>query len=279
MTTFLKELQTKQLITPPKWLVDNTVYLTRMGSVAYGVSTNLSDADVYGVVVPPLEYLFPHLRGEVFGFGKQQQRFNCWQEHHVNSGSVQYDFSVYNLVDYLTLLMDCNPNMIDSLFTEEEDVLHTSPVAKLMRDNRKLFLHKGAYYKFCGYAHSQWAKMRNKRGHDNPNRNHSIQTYGFDVKYGYHLVRLAQECMQILSTKDLNLKKDPQLMLDVRAGKVSLDELEAWFKDYEKQLESAFHKSTLPDKPNEPAVKKLLVSCLEEFYGDEFKKVGLKVNF
>lgn len=38
---------------PPGWLCDNLCYETMMGSVAYGVSSDSSDMDVYGICVPP----------------------------------------------------------------------------------------------------------------------------------------------------------------------------------------------------------------------------------
>jgi hypothetical protein len=38
-----------------------------MGSVAYCVSSDTSDVDVYGWSIAPKDDLFPHLRGEVPG--------------------------------------------------------------------------------------------------------------------------------------------------------------------------------------------------------------------
>jgi len=77
----LQRLDKKNLIHPPKWLIDNTHYLTLMGSLAYGCQTDSSDNDVYGFCIPPKEDIFPHLKGEIFGFGKQKQRFEQYQEH------------------------------------------------------------------------------------------------------------------------------------------------------------------------------------------------------
>jgi len=51
----LQELKSQNLIHPPKFLVGNTQYLTRMGSEAYGVSIDSSDVDIYGFTIPPKE--------------------------------------------------------------------------------------------------------------------------------------------------------------------------------------------------------------------------------
>ena len=59
--------------------------------------------------------------------------------------------------------MENNPNMIDSLFTPINCVLYSSKIADLVRDNRQLFLHKGAWFKFKNYSFSQLHKMKNKK--------------------------------------------------------------------------------------------------------------------
>ena len=45
----IQKLEKKQLIHPPKWLANNTIYLTYMGSVCYGTNTEESDIDIYGI--------------------------------------------------------------------------------------------------------------------------------------------------------------------------------------------------------------------------------------
>jgi hypothetical protein len=58
--------------------------------------------------------------------------------------------------------MENNPNAIDSLFTPDFCVLHITRVGQMMREQRNLFLHKGCWHKFKGYAHSQLHKMEIK---------------------------------------------------------------------------------------------------------------------
>jgi uncharacterized protein len=81
MPSTVRQLQDKQLISPPTWLADNIHYETIMGSMAYGVSSDTSDCDIYGFAIPPKEMVFPHLAGEIFGFGRQKKRFDQWQQH------------------------------------------------------------------------------------------------------------------------------------------------------------------------------------------------------
>lgn len=67
----------------PSWLPNNVMNIIIMGSAAYGVSIPDSDLDLYGFVIPPKDYIFPHLRGDIPGFGTPGPSFNQWQKHHV----------------------------------------------------------------------------------------------------------------------------------------------------------------------------------------------------
>lgn len=76
----LKKLSRRKVIQPPSWLPDNTHYLCVMGSVAYGVSTDTSDMDIYGWCIPPKSYIFPHTAGYIGGFD-EIPKFDQWQQH------------------------------------------------------------------------------------------------------------------------------------------------------------------------------------------------------
>lgn len=269
----LQELEAKNLIHPPKWLSSNTQYLTIMGSLAYGVSSDSSDMDIYGWCIPKKELVFPHISGEIPGFGKQIQRFEQWQQHHIKDQSAlsgkgqEYDFSVYSIVKYFQLCMDNNPNMIDSLFVPQTAILHISQIGNMVRENRKMFLHKGSWHKFKGYAYSQLHKMKSK----NPEgkRKELIDLHGYDVKFAYHVIRLISECEQILVEGDLDLQEKGRRehMKAIRNGEVSQEDIERWFQDKEKQLEKLYHESKLQYKPDESKIKNLLLDCLEQHYG------------
>ncbi len=274
----LDKLQEKGLIKPPDWLISNTHYLTIMGSNAYGYSASNSDLDIYGFCIPKKEMVFPHLAGHIQGFGKQQQKFDEFQQHHIfdqeaNKGKGQeFDITVFGIVKYFQLLMDNNPNVIDSLFVRLEEILHISQVGNLVRDNRKLFLHKGSWHRFKGYAFSQWKKIRDLNRVESK-RKAIIDAYGYDVKFGSHLVRLLLEVEQILTEYDLDLKRNSDILKSIRRGEWTLEQLESWFFAKEKSLEVVYNESKLPWGPNEDAIKELLLKCLEHHYGNLEKAI------
>jgi predicted nucleotidyltransferase len=265
----VQELKEQGLLDCPTWLPDATTYLTITGSTAYGVSTDNSDLDMVGLCMPPLEVVFPHTKGIIVGFGNQGERFGDWQLHHVKSqdGLTEYDFTIYNIVKFFELCMGMNPNMVDVLFTPEDCLIHTSKVSEIVRANRKLFLHKGAWHKFKGYAFSQMKAIKGSQRQSNEKRKALTEKYGYDVKYGYHVVRLMLEVEQILSEGDLDLRRNVAVLNAIRGGEWSLDQLQAYFAEKEVSLERVYEDSKLPYGPDEGALRAVLLTCMEEHYG------------
>ena len=266
----LQKLSKQGLISPPKWLLANCPYLTIMGSDAYGVSSSSSDLDIYGFCIPPKHLVFPHLGGEIPGFGHQIQKFEVWQEHHVKSPDkdVTYDFAVYGIVRYFQLCMDNNPNMINSLFTPRRCVIHSTAIAEHVRESRKLFLHKGSWHKFKGYAYSQMSKIVNKDNASNPQRAETIKQFGYDLKFAYHVVRLMCEVEQIMVEGDLDLERNREQLKSIRRGEWTIEQLQDYFTKKELALEETYANSKLPHGPDQEAIKQILLDCLEMHYGN-----------
>lgn len=275
MLDVLKKLNQEAKIHPPPWLIDNTQYMCMIGSVAYGVTDVGSDVDVYGWCVPKKEMVFPHLAGDIEGFGKQKKRFSQWQEHHVKSldGNRVYDFSVYSIVKFFSLCMDNNPNMLDALFVPQRCVLHMTPIAGMVRENRRVFLHKGAWPKFKGYAYSQLHKIRTKNPEKGSKRASNVEKFGYDVKFAYHVVRLMLQIEQILVECDLDLERNREVLKAIRRGEWAESDIFEFFKQKEKSLEVAYNSSKLPWGPQENDIKTLLLDCLEHVFGDLSKAV------
>jgi predicted nucleotidyltransferase len=251
---------------PPSWLPDNLCYETMMGSVAYGVSSDTSDMDVYGICMPPKHVVFPHLAGEITGFGRQVKRFETWQEHHVAARGKLWDFQIYGVVKFFQLAMENNPNVIDSMFTPRRCVLSSTSIGEYIREHRTEFLHKGAWHKFKGYAYSQLNKIRTKT--PSGGRAELVEKYGYDVKFAYHVVRLLLEVEQILVSCDIDLERDREQLKAIRRGEWTLDQLDQWAQDKENQLEALYHTSTVRYEPDEPLLRRHLLHCLEHHYGD-----------
>jgi predicted nucleotidyltransferase len=271
----LQELEAKGLIKPPSWLSSNCHYISIVGSTAYAAQdTNGGDSDwdIMGICTPRKEVIFPHLAGVIKNFGYQGEEFNEWQQHKVFDKDAlgghgrEYDFAIYNIVKFFDLLMNNNPTVIDSLFTPRECILHITEVGNMIRDNRKLFLSKKCWARYKGYAMSQLHKMAGKKR--SGKRKIIQEEYGWDLKFGMHLVRLLYEAEMILSEGDIDLRRHKEHLKSIRRGDMSESDVRKWAADKERQLEEVFTKSKLQEEPNENEIKTLLVNCLEHHYGN-----------
>lgn len=263
----LNKLEKLGIIKPPDFLISNTHYLTLMGSHAYQVWTKDSDYDIYGFCIPKKEIIFPHTAGYIAGFGTKPNGFEQWLASHVIDPNTdkEYDITVYNIIKYFQLVMENNPNMIDSLFTSEDCVLHATQIGRLVRDNRHIFLHKGCWHKFRGYSFAQWKKI--KKEHPIGKRAELVEKYGWDIKFGYHLIRLLDECVEILEEGNLTLGRNAEYYKAIRAGAIPLTEVEKRFYALQETLEKLYHESKLQYQPDESKIKNLLLKCLEIHYG------------
>ena len=279
----VRHLTENKLIRPPAWLPDNCAYLTIMGSIAYGVAdTNdpefQSDFDLYGFCIPPKDVIFPHLKGAILGFGEYKSglprsHFQQFQQHHVHDPSARggkgrdYDLTIFSVVKYFQLCLECNPNVIDSLFAPEWAVQHSTQIGQLVRENRKLFLHQGIWDKFQGYAYSQVHKMRTKEPQKGSKREALREKFGYDVKFGYHVVRLLNEAEQLLLEGDLDLLRSKEQLKAIRRGEWTEQDIFDYFENKRKELEDVRSRSVLPAAPRREEIRELLLQCLESHYG------------
>lgn len=278
MSSRLKEVYSKGLIHPPKWLPANLHYEVITGSVSYGVSEDTSDMDIVGFCIPEKNMIFPHLSGEIMDFGTQKQRFGVWQEHHIVDvdKNQEYDFSVYSIVKFFNLLMENNPNMCDIIFTPQRCVLFATKIAQHVRDNRKMFLHKGSSIKFSKYAFSQLKKLEGGANRSNPKRKETVEKYGMDLKFAYHVVRLLLQCEQILVEHDLDIERNSEILKSIRRGEWDIGMIKDWFTTKERAMQELYVSSSLQHSPNEEAIKRLLIECLEMHYGSLSNAVVMK---
>lgn len=102
---------------------------------------------------------------------------------------------------------------------------------------------------------------------DEGSRNEGAKIAGYDLKFGYHVVRLMLQVEQILLEGDLDLTRNAEVIKAIRRGEWSKQRVKGFFEQKERQLEEAYADTKLPYKPREEEIRTLLLSCLEEHYG------------
>ncbi len=123
------------------WLGARTLFLTRHGSHAYGLATPESDLDLKGFAVPPRPYYY--------GFA---QRFEQAEVR-------EPDAVVYELRKFVKLAAECNPSILEVLFTHPSDHLGVTPLGEAVLDARGMFVSRKARHTFSGYAMAQLRRL------------------------------------------------------------------------------------------------------------------------
>ncbi len=128
-----------------KTVEKRTVFLSVVGSRAYGIHHEGSDYDKAGVMIPPSKYFF--------GLDKFEQFRDFPGEDKV----------IYDFKKALSLISDNNPNMLDLLFTPERCILKIERPWEIMIENRDLFISKKCRHTYSGYAFAQLRRIETHR--------------------------------------------------------------------------------------------------------------------
>ncbi len=129
------------------------------GSYLYGTNTESSDKDYLGIFIPKEEY--------ILGFRNVEEvdlsRVTKTEAGKNTSDSI--DRKLYEFRKYMKLAMENNPNILETLFVNNKNIVEINEVGKELLNNRHLFPYKGLKQKFLGYAFSQKHKMIIKKDH------------------------------------------------------------------------------------------------------------------
>lgn len=146
----IKEIREKVFLDPSYEFIktnphlgDNIILLGLGGSYAYGTNIPTSDLDIRGIAVNSAEELLTNINFE--------------QVCDSNT-----DTTIYSFNKIISLLSNCNPNVIEILGLKPEQYLKITPIGQKLLDNSHLFLSKKAVQTFGGYAYAQLRRLDNK---------------------------------------------------------------------------------------------------------------------
>ena len=113
------------------------------GSHAYGTNVPTSDLDIRGIAMHSAEDI-------LLGRGFEQV---C---------NEPTDTTIYSLKKVVSLLANCNPNVIEMLGLKPEHYLYTSEIGKELLKNKDMFLSMKCVGSFMGYANQQMYRLQQK---------------------------------------------------------------------------------------------------------------------
>jgi uncharacterized protein len=241
---------------------ENCLLLVRTGSVLYG--TNIpgkSDNDFQGVFMPP-ESCFVGLKNmeQVF-FGTNDSASGK------RNTAEDTDCCLYGLPKYVQLLLNNNPNTLETLFVPENCQLFMTPLGKRLYANRHLFVSKKSYFSFKGYSDSQLARL--ERGEKNTTgRQELIQKFGYDTKMASHVMRLFFEAEELLATGNLTLPlKRNSVVLEVKRGEWTKEKFMAEAEKAKASCAEVFANCKLREQPDMEGANEMLCAMVKDFYG------------
>lgn len=305
----------------------NKILEFRIGSHLYGTATPSSDEDFAGVFMPEIE--------QVFGLETIEQVDFSNKSKDADGRNTQdaVDKTLYEIRKFVRLAMANNPNILEMLFINKENLIYIQGLGHILLKHRHLFPHAGLKERFLGYAFSQKHKMiirtdayrvlenaydwiqefisdddekrkimliqimdrklpffQEKRNHivcgdlnfekshqlrriekaikerlgKATNRKQLITKYGYDTKFGSHLIRLIVEGIELLKTGELQFPlKKAELIRDIKQGKYSLKSVLDMADELEREIHDLAIITSLPRKPRYKEIQNLLISLME----------------
>lgn len=224
------------------------------GSISHGVYVKdyIDDKDIFGIFVPPKEY--------IIGLKK-------WEMYEKQEGDL--DILYYNIQKFFHLAMKGNPNTLSLLWLRPEYYTKVTEWGDLLIENRNIFVGKHCYHSFIGYAYGQLRRMEhfNYKGYMGEKRKQLVQKFGYDIKNAAHCIRILKMGIEFMVEGRLNVfRSDRQQLLGIKMGEWSLEQVK---KEAEKLFDLAkesYVKSSLPIEPDYQKINSLLINIIEDYW-------------
>ena len=263
---------------------NNSDLLVLSGSRLYGMSNSLSDHDYRGVILPPYEYLLNIKKFEVIEFEDDYKVFSLKRF---------LKLVIKGDPSNTELLFSNKENIIKcseigkQILSLKEDLISNTVFGRIMGYSvgewRKAMGTKAVIEKRTQTEDDLVNDIRNifhpnKENMDNiikilysnrklkivPSmsglgikRKKDIEEYGFCRKSAAHSIRLVTQLTELLLTGNIIFPRpNAGLLLDIRNGKYSKEELEEIYNEVDNKAKEARNNSILPDKPNEKKIWK-----------------------
>ena len=149
------------------------ILMTLAGSHSYGTSGPESDIDVRGICVAPFDVRISFNRFEQYegiwedGMTKLSCDFNHKRFSEVSEEyeHIPEDIVIYDIAKAMKLIGECNPNMLELLFCDDNDYLFKSQMGEKLIAQRQKFVTLKAKHTYTGYATAQLKKIERHRAY------------------------------------------------------------------------------------------------------------------
>ena len=212
------------------------------GSRMYGTDVGGSDFDVRGFIVVPMVY-------KMGLYNKGGGRYNFEVADRDSDG---VDLHISSFEKWLGSVLKGNVQPTEILFAPEDNIQNLSEFGSKVLDNKEQLLSKNIYSSIRGYAKGEKRRALGKTtGRLGGKRKTDLEEFGYVRKNAYHMVRLLDQGEELLRTGQITFPRpNVDLLMDLREGELSRDEVENHFIIYNKRIEDTMDDAVLPEDPD-----------------------------
>jgi uncharacterized protein len=195
-----------------------------VGSTAHGTGLEgQEDRDELSIVV--------ETPAQVYGLDRQgfKTKMIRTQPEGVRSGPGDLDLTIYSLRTFMNLAASGNPSILATLWAP---VIEASAEGVYLRAGRTVFIGRHIIPRYRGYMRQQGLRLLGLAGSGHGHRGGGrreelIEAHGYDTKYAMHAARLGYQCIELLTTFNLDMPMLPvpgDWLRSLRQGKVPFEE-------------------------------------------------------
>jgi uncharacterized protein len=239
----------------------HVVHLFEGGSALYGTGLEgKTDTDVCGVFIEPLI--------NIYGLDSFEHFVTSTSDQTERNTADDVDICLYSLRRWAFLATKGNPTALSYLFADSHAAMHWVWDYAVLGELKKAILAKSAATHFKGFIQGQMSRLLNEKGQGkHGQRPELVENFGYDVKAASHAVRLATECIELMTVGFIRYPRpDADLLKTIKRGEWSLDRLCGYVSQLLTDLDLAVEYSRLPAKPDRVKVSTALVDAYTTFY-------------
>lgn len=237
-----------------------TILRCRVGSTVHGLAiAGTDDEDQMGICIEPPEY--------VIGLREFAQYIFRTQPEGHRSGPGDLDYSCYSLRKFMKLALNGNPSILLPLFVPEDQILGITDAGRELRALTPAIISRQAGKRFAGYLEAQRRSLLSHEGKGRDvTRPELVEKYGWDTKFGGHMIRLGIQGVELLETGQITLPvRQPwrDIIRSIRTGGYPLQSVLDMAAKLERKIGDLTKTSLLPEYPDRDRADEWLVSAYQ----------------
>lgn len=225
-----------------------TILRCQVGSGVHGTSIKgHDDRDEMGIAIEPPEYVVGLRRFEQYEYHTAWERPGGLANR---SGPGDLDETIYSARKWMRLALNGNPTVLLPLFVPESEIVLITTLGRELRDLTPVIVSRQAGHRFAGYLQAQ---RRGLLSHDGKGRDVTrpelIEQYGWDTKFGGHMVRLGYQGIELLETGRITLpmpEPERAIVREIRTGGISMTDALRLAEEQEGRIRELIAESRLP---------------------------------